>query len=337
MIENTVHFMAPDGNDVVVPPGRYAVESPANAQLRFVPDTGGESRTVVAASRQYDLAYSAPVALSMPYEDGMHHVMLVFPDGTVLDAVGSPSEVITRGFPTPIPQGLLAQALNAKATKITPASPFTGNIDKAKVRIPVNLTIQPGPQVSGFQDCGSVLNAGYVDSVFAQQIIFSQPHNTPAGAENLGTTTTTPPGTPYGRMNPGARLQYRCAIGMVTVTPSTGSLGKGDHVQLKVISTVYGQSAWVQDRYDLAPAANGPLTFSKVIMASAYAGDKPQFVQQNEQQAVGNMSTGAMLGIEALVNGVSAAKLPCRYKATANGYGAGTVVCSSGLPYPPEP
>ncbi|HEY6085417.1 MAG TPA: hypothetical protein VIU63_08455 [Nitrospira sp.] len=44
-----------------------------------------------------------------------------------------------------------------------------------------------------------------------------------------------------------------------------------------------------------------------------------------------------MVGIEAAVNGVPAAKLPCLYKAAVNGYGAGTITCATTLPFPPEP
>ena len=72
-------------------------------------------------------------------------------------------------------------------------------------------------------------------------------------------------------------------------------------------------------------------------MAGAYVGGNAQYVQQHEQEAAKNMSTGAMVGIEALVNGVSVARLPCRDTANANGFGSGTVACSPSFPYPQQP
>lgn len=72
-------------------------------------------------------------------------------------------------------------------------------------------------------------------------------------------------------------------------------------------------------------------------MAGVYVGDNASYVQQHEQEAAKNMSTGAMVGIEALVNGASMAKLPCRYTASPNGYGVGTVACSPSFPFPPQP
>ena len=336
-LDQPLHFTGSEGNDVIVPAGQYDVQRAGTTQLRLVPAGGSGAVTIAASPIANEPQISAPVAVTLPV-DNTQHVVLFEPGGGMLDAVGTTSGVVTRGPISSIPQGMLAVALSAKVSKVTP-SPL-GNPSGAKLRIPVNLTIQPAPQVSNFQNCAAAQSGGYVNSVVAKWVIMGQPYKGTQNAppDPAGPSQEIPSGSPYGRMNPGALQQYHCAIGQVTVIPTGGSLQAGDVVQLRVISDVYGEGALVQDRYQL-PAHNGPLIFPDVIVAGAYVGMSSDFLAQKPyvDAAVLNMSTGELIGIEALLNGASLAKLPCLYKANVKGGGAGIITCPPNLQYPQEP
>lgn len=98
LLEKTVYFTAPDGTAVPVNPGGYVVEAGDKSLRLTVPD--GETPLVVAASPgTHDEAVMSPTPLSFA-EDGeqadLHHLVLLFPDGKSLDAVGTYSGINTR-------------------------------------------------------------------------------------------------------------------------------------------------------------------------------------------------------------------------------------------------
>lgn len=105
VLEKRVHFSAPDGADVVVAPGTYQVEQAEETQLRLVPATEGEQKPsllIVAMATQHDEPLGGSLALSVPYKEDEHHVMLLLPEGKALDAVGSYSGVRTRTTAVPV-------------------------------------------------------------------------------------------------------------------------------------------------------------------------------------------------------------------------------------------
>jgi pimeloyl-ACP methyl ester carboxylesterase len=100
LLEKTVYFTAPDGTAVPVNPGGYVVEAGDKSLRLTVPD--GETPLVVAASPgTHDEAVMSPTPLSFA-EDGeqadLHHLVLLFPDGKSLDAVGTYSGIAPRGL-----------------------------------------------------------------------------------------------------------------------------------------------------------------------------------------------------------------------------------------------
>ena len=99
-IEKPVHFSAPGGSDVVVPPGRYHVDTIEDAKLRLTPaeSSSGTSPFVVAAvPLPHEKPIESQVALSFSGGEDQHHVVLLLPDGNGLDAGGTYSGIRSRG------------------------------------------------------------------------------------------------------------------------------------------------------------------------------------------------------------------------------------------------
>jgi len=112
-LEQALHFTGPGGADVVAPAGRYQVEPTVEGLLRLMPEGEGTPLLLAAAATDSGLDLSAPIALSVPYGEDVHHLMLLLPDGTALDAIGSYSGTRTRG-PSPfLSSDVLATALDA--------------------------------------------------------------------------------------------------------------------------------------------------------------------------------------------------------------------------------
>ncbi|HEY3197858.1 MAG TPA: hypothetical protein VGJ57_07575, partial [Nitrospirales bacterium] len=262
------------------------------------------------------------------------HIVLILPGGTTLDAIGSTSGVGTRG-PNFLPKATILSAVNAKA--LAKSSAIHDKVQQPMKTGPVlavQFNVQPAQQVSGYQACDVITGFGYVSSLKTEQTRISPP--------GMGTPSpvTTQPRSGYLRAlaqnNP-----YRCALGSVTVTPTRGTLHAGDHVQLLVAGFVftpgypYMGGYWVEDTYDLAASGNGPLTFSKVVMAATFVGDNPQNFEREIQRTVSESPKGSPVGAEAMVHAESAGMVPCVYTPVPNGYGAGTVSCAANLLYPP--
>lgn len=97
--DRDVHFLTPESEDAVVPSGTYTVGA-SHGGLRLTPSDEAEEKAVIikaeAATHEKTIDSSQPV--SMPGEEDQHLVMLLFPDGTALQAVGSYSGVRPRGF-----------------------------------------------------------------------------------------------------------------------------------------------------------------------------------------------------------------------------------------------
>ena len=94
-----VHFLTPQSEDVVVPSGTYTVGA-SDGGLRLTLSDEAEEKAVIikAEATTHERAIDSSHPLSIPGEEDQHLVMLLFPDGTALQAVGSYSGVRPRGF-----------------------------------------------------------------------------------------------------------------------------------------------------------------------------------------------------------------------------------------------
>lgn len=149
VLDKPLHFMAPDGRDVVASPGTYRVEATEGAQLRLIPTEGTEVLVVQAVADRHDEAITSPVALSIPAEGETLHVVLLLPAGRSLDAAGSWGEVRSRGVaPSPVTKSQVQTALQSPRVA-GPLSPLTlsANIVTGGTRITgtVSFTAAPPP------------------------------------------------------------------------------------------------------------------------------------------------------------------------------------------------
>src|SRR5262249_55488060 len=95
-----VHFQAPDGADVLTPAGAYRVELAGDEQLRLIsnqPDT--QPLIIVAVHVESRTEQYLPSAEMRPDEKDpdLRHLLLLQPDKTAWEAVGSLSGVQSRG------------------------------------------------------------------------------------------------------------------------------------------------------------------------------------------------------------------------------------------------
>ena len=101
-IDKEVHFLTPDGEDVVVAPGGYAVQAEKEG-LRLMAEDGEESESLLieAKSITHEEPGKASTALSYSEQEDEHIVMLLLPNGKGLEAQGSYSDVTKRALRSP--------------------------------------------------------------------------------------------------------------------------------------------------------------------------------------------------------------------------------------------
>ena len=93
-----VHFLAPDGSDVMVGPGAFDVTA-SGGNLHLSGQPSGPAVDLAAHPTEHDIALANAVALLLKPEQDTHLVLLQ-PGGAALDAVGSDSGIRTRGVAT---------------------------------------------------------------------------------------------------------------------------------------------------------------------------------------------------------------------------------------------
>jgi len=117
-LDRPVHFMSLEGGPLVIPAGTYRVNAIGATTMQLVPE-GGSAFLIEALVVHHPDTIAEPVALSIPVKDDGHHVVLLFPQGQGLDAVGSYSEIRPRGWdPTPVLLELVEKALAQKEKPI---------------------------------------------------------------------------------------------------------------------------------------------------------------------------------------------------------------------------
>lgn len=99
-LEQPVHFMASDGNDVMVVGGTYEVDTLVGSRLRLNMK-GLPPLFLDAQATTHDEEIEAPLAVTVLGEDpDVVHIVLVLPNGQALNAAGSISGTRSRGFAT---------------------------------------------------------------------------------------------------------------------------------------------------------------------------------------------------------------------------------------------
>ena len=100
-LDTPVHFLAPDGSDLVVEAGTYAIE-PAEEWIRLMAGERHEALLIEAKQGSHELEIEDTLALSIPGTAGgqadNHYVMLLLPGGQSLEATGTYSGIRPRGL-----------------------------------------------------------------------------------------------------------------------------------------------------------------------------------------------------------------------------------------------
>ena len=100
-LETPVHFLAPDGSDILVEAGTYAIE-PAEEWIRLMSGARHDAVLIEATKGMHEMELEQMMGLSVPgeteEEKDLHHVMLLLPGGQSLDATGTYSGIRHRGF-----------------------------------------------------------------------------------------------------------------------------------------------------------------------------------------------------------------------------------------------
>ena len=118
-VTKAVHFLTPGGEDVVVEQGRYEVGQ-ASAWLHLTP-IGGEKTDAILVEAQlidHHETIEVPTTFSHSEQEDEYVIMLLLPDGTGLEALGSYSGVRSKGVPR---LQLRKQAQIADTLRIRPA------------------------------------------------------------------------------------------------------------------------------------------------------------------------------------------------------------------------
>ena len=100
-LENPVHFLAPDGSDLLIEAGTYSVE-PAEEWIRVMSGERHDALLIEARKGTHELELEHTMAMSLPGktedEKDNHYVMLLLPGGQSLEATGTYSGIRARGF-----------------------------------------------------------------------------------------------------------------------------------------------------------------------------------------------------------------------------------------------
>jgi len=98
-LEQSLHFDAPDGQTVVVPPGAYLVEPVTQGESRLVLWHEHGTVTLQADRTSHDQRVETPEAYLILEDDkdDIQHVVVFIAGGTALEATGSVSGIQARG------------------------------------------------------------------------------------------------------------------------------------------------------------------------------------------------------------------------------------------------
>ena len=96
-VERAIHFLNAEDTDVVVPPKDYAIHADPSKELLFLkPMNGGQPIQITAQGIKHEEQILTATPLSFSEKDDEHRLLLLQPDGTGLEAIGSYSGIHSR-------------------------------------------------------------------------------------------------------------------------------------------------------------------------------------------------------------------------------------------------
>ncbi|MDR4496190.1 MAG: hypothetical protein AB7P17_11275 [Nitrospirales bacterium] len=135
-LEQEVHFLGPDGSDVVAAPGEYSVEQ-AEEWLRLIPGTERRNALLVEAQKgTHEVKVEVPIVLSIPGSEpdelDVHVVQFLNPDGTSMIANGTYSGIQSRGLFDAAKRAAAAARARAEAARRAAAAKSKQAADAAR-------------------------------------------------------------------------------------------------------------------------------------------------------------------------------------------------------------
>ena len=135
-LDQTVHFIGPDGSEVVANPGNYAVEA-AEDWLRLIPGTERRDALLIEAQREtHNVKVEIPIVIASPGTEpdaiDIHVVQFLNPDGTSLVATGTYSGIQSRGLGDRAKQAAAAARVRAEAARRAAAGKAQQAADAAR-------------------------------------------------------------------------------------------------------------------------------------------------------------------------------------------------------------
>ena len=119
-LTRSVQFATPKGGTVTAAAGAWRLEAIGDNALRLVPDVG-MSVAVSAQAATHKEAIAGPVAIDAVGADNVEHLLLLFPDGTGLEAFGFAGPVDLR-VRTPLDTALVKQGVANRRLAPVPAA-----------------------------------------------------------------------------------------------------------------------------------------------------------------------------------------------------------------------
>ncbi len=129
VLEQAASFVDPDGAPVSITPGTYAIEAATGPALRVVGQERTSATIIEAVAIHHEESLSDSIAALILTEEDTLHLVLLRPDGTALDAVGSLTGVRSRApapmgpgtSPTPLTPDQVQQGFQASGGMVRPA------------------------------------------------------------------------------------------------------------------------------------------------------------------------------------------------------------------------
>ncbi len=140
-VDRALHFLAPDGTDVLVERGDYMLVPDSGGGLRLSAPSGKSIRVPAMTASHIEHLTESRV-LIVPAGDDERHLVLLLPDGQRLEAIGSLSGIRSRGL-APGPGMVSNVALQAAVRQLPPVQ----IIAAAPAPVPMPVAIIQGPAV----------------------------------------------------------------------------------------------------------------------------------------------------------------------------------------------
>ncbi|MCA9481590.1 MAG: hypothetical protein KC545_14690, partial [Nitrospira sp.] len=124
-LPSSLHFEAPDGREIQISAGTYGLFSDQPSTLTLLPESDSAPTTIRAEEIILAEELSAPVARILIENDQTTHLLLLLPTGQGLEAIGSVSQVTSRGnfsFNRKASASAISQTLTTPNTSVASSS-----------------------------------------------------------------------------------------------------------------------------------------------------------------------------------------------------------------------